>query len=75
MKTSVQAIGGYEEVGKNMTLVNVGKDSVIMDMGIYLEKFIPIQAAAPENMNRDLLIREGAIPDDEIIGDKKTAGQ
>ena len=71
MKISIQAIGGYNEVGKNMTLINVGDESVIIDMGIYLEKFIPIQEAVPETMHRDLLIHEGAIPDDEIIPNKK----
>ena len=29
-------IGGYEEVGKNMTAVKVGDDVIIFDAGIYL---------------------------------------
>ena len=34
----VIAVGGYEEVGKNMTVVKVGEDVVIFDMGIHLDR-------------------------------------
>ena len=33
-------VGGYNEVGKNMTAVKYGDETVIFDMGLYLEKFI-----------------------------------
>ena len=36
-------IGGYEEVGKNMTAVKVGDDVIIFDAGIYLPPLIELQ--------------------------------
>ncbi len=38
MSVEVIAIGGYEEVGKNMSAVKVGDDVVIFDMGIHLDR-------------------------------------
>ena len=38
MTVEVIAIGGYEEVGRNMTAVKVGEDVVIFDMGIHLDR-------------------------------------
>ena len=32
----IKFVGGYSEVGKNMTLIEVGSESVIIDMGLYL---------------------------------------
>ncbi|MBI2004062.1 hypothetical protein HYS72_01210 [Candidatus Pacearchaeota archaeon] len=36
-------IGGYEEVGKNMTAVKIGDDVIIFDAGIYLPPLIDLQ--------------------------------
>jgi mRNA degradation ribonuclease J1/J2 len=30
---AIIAVGGYNEVGKNMTAIRIGKDIVVMDMG------------------------------------------
>ena len=38
MSVEVIAIGGYEEVGKNMTAVKIGEDVIIFDMGIHLDR-------------------------------------
>jgi len=38
LSVEVIAIGGYEEVGKNMSAVKVGDDVVIFDMGIHLDR-------------------------------------
>ncbi len=32
------AVGGYNEVGRNMTAIKIGKDIVVMDMGIRLDQ-------------------------------------
>ena len=40
MNVEVIAVGGYEEVGKNMTTIKVGEDVVIFDMGIHLTVYI-----------------------------------
>ena len=34
------AVGGYNEVGKNMTAVKVDEDVVILDMGLHLDSYI-----------------------------------
>ena len=34
------AVGGYNEVGKNMTAVKVDDDVIILDMGLHLESYI-----------------------------------
>ena len=36
-------IGGYEEVGKNMTAVKVEDDVIIFDAGIFLPPVVEIQ--------------------------------
>ena len=38
MSIEVIAVGGYEEVGKNMSVVKVGEDVIIFDMGIHLDR-------------------------------------
>ena len=38
MSVEVIEIGGYQEVGKNMTAVKIGEDVVIFDMGIHLDR-------------------------------------
>ena len=38
MTVEVIAVGGYEEVGKNMTAVKIGEDVIIFDMGIAYTK-------------------------------------
>ena len=38
MVVEVIAIGGYEEVGKNMTAVKIDDDVIIFDMGIHLDR-------------------------------------
>ena len=38
MTIEVIAVGGYEEIGKNMTAIKVNDDVVIFDMGIHLDR-------------------------------------
>ena len=39
----VCTIGGFEEVGKNMTAVKVGEDVFIFDAGLFLPPVIEMQ--------------------------------
>tara|TARA_Y100000310_G_scaffold129185_1_gene128345 strand:+ start:8185 stop:9534 length:1350 start_codon:yes stop_codon:yes gene_type:complete len=39
----VCTIGGYEEVGKNMTAVKIGDDVIIFDAGVFLPPLIKLQ--------------------------------
>lgn len=65
-------LGGYNEVGKNCTAINIDGEVIICDMGIYLDSYIEytkdediIKADASE------LMKVGAIPDIKKIADWK----
>ncbi len=63
-------LGGYNEVGRNMTAIEVGREVVIMDMGYHMDKIIGMsdeERAAPLSELR----RQGAVPDDTPIKGKK----
>ena len=61
------AVGGYEEVGRNMTAIRVGKEIVIMDMGIRLDRIQIHEETEIEKMHSLDLIKMGAIPDDKVM--------
>jgi ribonuclease J len=61
-------IGGYEEVGKNMTAVKVGDDVIIFDAGIFLPPVIEIQEHENQQQYTEKMLRGiKAIPDDLIL--------
>lgn len=61
-------VGGFEEVGKNMTAVKVGDDVVIFDAGIYLPAVIELQEAEnQEEYSEKLMRRVKAIPNDLVL--------
>ncbi len=69
MSVEVIAVGGYQEIGKNMTAVKVGADVVIFDMGLDINKL-------KLRVNQDIsrlhsldLIEDGIIPDDTLMRD------
>lgn len=61
------AVGGYDEVGRNMTAIRYGKEIVIMDMGLRLDRVQIHEDAETEKMHSLDLIRAGAIPDDTVM--------
>ncbi len=63
-------VGGYEEVGKNMTAVKTGDDVFIFDMGFYLPGVIELQEESKLGYTKSALRRVGGIPDDRVL-DKK----
>ncbi|HUL61439.1 MAG TPA: RNase J family beta-CASP ribonuclease [Methanocella sp.] len=63
----IVAVGGYEEVGRNMTAIRVGKDIVIMDMGVRLDRIQIHEETEMEKMHSLDLIQMGAIPDDKVM--------
>ena len=61
-------VGGYEEVGKNMTAVKVGEDVIIFDAGIYLPPLIEMQEQEAQiNYSEDMLRNAKAIPNDLVL--------
>lgn len=72
MPIEIKAIGGYAEVGKNMTAIKVDDEVVIIDMGLHLPNYIKITEEEGETvvkLKRSDLIKARAIPNDDIIKD------
>jgi len=72
MTIEICTVGGFSEVGKNMTAIKVGDDVVIIDMGIYLPAVLDIQDDVVwQELSSFQLSDMGAIPDDSVIKDWK----
>ncbi|MEK6907044.1 MAG: RNase J family beta-CASP ribonuclease [Nanoarchaeota archaeon] len=63
----VFTIGGYSEVGKNMTAIKVDDEIIILDMGLYLPAVLEYEEGDPRELTTKDLIKIGAIPNDEIL--------
>lgn len=66
----IHAIGGYNEVGKNMTALEIGDDVILFDAGI----FLPAITAVTEQekiMHEKGMRALGALPDDHLYIEKK----
>ncbi len=62
-------VGGFEEVGKNMTAVKVGEDVIIFDAGLYLPAIVEFQEKETEEKiySEKRLRSIGALPDDLVL--------
>ena len=67
MQLEVVAIGGYEEVGRNMTAVNVDGEIIIFDMGLRLDRVMIHEDTDVSKMHSLNLIEMGVIPDDTVM--------
>ena len=67
MEIEIATIGGYEEVGRQMTAVRAGDDVVIFDMGLNLSQVLIHDNVETERMHSLDLIDIGAIPDDRVM--------
>src|SRR3989344_5642011 len=67
-------IGGFSEVGKNMTVVEVGDEQVVLDMGLFLPPVVSYEEGDPRDLTREDLIRIGAIPNDNKVDRKSVKG-
>jgi ribonuclease J len=67
MDIEIIAVGGYVEVGRNMTAVRCGKEIVIFDMGLRLDQVMIHEDAEVENLHSLDLIQMKAIPDDTMM--------
>ncbi len=69
MEVEIATIGGYEEVGRQMTAVRAGDDVVVFDMGLNLSQVLIHDNVETEQMHSLDLIDMGAIPDDRVMSD------
>jgi ribonuclease J len=60
-------VGGFEEVGKNMTAVKIKEDVFLFDCGFYLPGIIELQEEPEKDYNLRGLRRVGGIPDDRVL--------
>jgi ribonuclease J len=59
----IHTIGGYNEVGKNMTVLDLGDDAIIFDAGLFLPAIVGVQER--EKIPTEKGMRAlGALPDD-----------
>jgi len=59
----ITTVGGYEEVGRNMTAVESGGESFIIDMGIRLDRVMIHEDTDMSKMGQKELIDKGIVPD------------
>lgn len=62
----VYTIGGYSEVGRNMTAVEVGEDVIIFDCGLHLPPIVELEERE-DIMHEKKLRSIGALPEDTIL--------
>ncbi len=66
----IYTIGGFDEVGKNMTAVRTGEDVFIFDLGVFLPAIVELQEQETEQKevySEKKLRSIGAFPDDLIL--------
>jgi len=67
----IYTIGGYSEVGKNMTAIEVGGEIIIIDMGLYLPPLLNYEEGDPRDLDTKQLMKIGAIPNDQVLDGKR----
>lgn len=67
MGIELWAIGGYNEIGRNMSAINVDGEVVILDMGVWLEKISGYENGDAMRLSANELLNMEAIPDDTIF--------
>lgn len=63
-------LGGYNEVGMNMTALVVGDEAIIFDMGLYMPKIVGYEDEMKTFTEKEM-IAAGAIPDDSFFKEYK----
>jgi len=65
----IHTVGGYSEVGKNMTVLETGDDSFIFDEGFFLPAIVSLDEKERNEFTytEKRLLNIGAVPDDRVI--------
>ena len=62
----IYGIGGYNEVGKNMTAVDLGEDVILFDCGLFLPPIVELEET--ERVYTEKRLRAiKAVPSDDIL--------
>lgn len=59
----IHTIGGYDEVGKNMTALEIGEDVILFDSGLFLPAIVEVEERE-RNPTEKSMRHIGALPDD-----------
>ncbi|HIK02905.1 TPA: MBL fold metallo-hydrolase, partial [archaeon] len=70
MTVEIFTLGGYNEVGRNMTAVKVGHQVIILDMGFSMEKVAMLEDSTSVFGEHELITHD-VIPDDRPIAHLK----
>jgi len=70
----VYTLGGYEEVGRNMTAIEIENNVLILDMGIRLDRIMIGEDTSIQTIPLKELDRIGAVPDMSPLKRKKIVG-
>ncbi|UCD21065.1 MAG: MBL fold metallo-hydrolase [archaeon] len=60
-------VGGYSEVGKNMSILEIDDDAIILDMGLFLPPIVELENKKGEVYTERSLRTIEALPDDKKI--------
>lgn len=74
MNIEIAAVGGWGEVGRNMTAVKVGEDVVLFDMGLHMPNYIKLtdeEIGEVISLTESSLKKAEAVPQDSQIKDWK----
>ncbi len=64
----IHTIGGYNEVGKNMTVVDLGDDAFMFDAGFFMPAIVELQEQEEKMKLSEKKLREiGALPEDNLL--------
>ena len=74
MDLKIHTIGGYDEVGKNMTSLEIGEDVLIFDDGIFLPAIIGVEEREKEPTEKGMRSL-GALPDDLYLQKKNLSSK
>ncbi len=61
------AVGGYNEMGRNMTGIRIDDEIIVLDMGLQLDRVQIYEDSEIDKMHSMELIKRGAIPDDTVM--------
>ncbi len=62
----IYGIGGFNEVGKNMTAVDLGEDVILFDCGLFLPPIVELEESEKVYTEKGMR-RIGAIPSDDML--------
>lgn len=72
MSIEIRAVGGYNEIGRNMTAIKVDNEVIVLDMGLHLDNYIAYTEDEDiVNLSASELIGAQAVPDISLISEWK----